>query len=116
MRHEIGHAYDFLNRGLLRDNPEVKRIYEEEKKALTGHLRPKNSRYRQHVPQYDSQMVETSPAKSLRYYLEPGSGLGETIAELYAIRHGGGSDTKNNDRLLAQSFNKLMDYLKRHNI
>ena len=100
-RHEFAHALDHLRGKTLENDPELSKIYEKERLNLAS-----------------------SPvtSKNLGYYLQPNEidskgkvterpGLRETIAELYAIRHGGGTDLPWRDKSLHDAFPNVLKYL-----
>lgn len=103
VRHEFAHALEHLRGRPLENDPELSKIYEKEKLNLAS-----------------------SPvtSKNLSYYLQPNDfdnhgkvidrpGLRETIAELYAIRHGGGTDAKWRDKSLQDAFSGVLNYLNK---
>lgn len=96
-RHEFGHALDDGRGLLLQNDKKMQNMYEVALKSL-----------------------EQSPVtkSALGYYLpqpdtDKSVGLRETIAGLYSIMHGGGTDSKHVEGSLKTVFRDMLDYMKK---
>lgn len=93
-RHEFGHALDELRGFPMQQSKKLQELYAAAVFAL-----------------------KSSPvtAKALNYYLQAGgAGLRETIAALYSVEHGGGTDQLHVENSLQSVFGPMLKYMKEH--
>lgn len=105
LRHETGHAYDQLRKFQYENDPNIQKMYYAARNRL-------------------SQSPVTTEA--LKYYLQDDvideatgkiverPGLRETIAELFAIEHGGGADARHRDKSVQEVFKDILHYMRKH--
>lgn len=101
VRHEFAHALDHSRDKALEHDPALAKIYEERRHLASSPVTSKNLNYYLQPNEVDSSgKIEARP------------GLRETIAELYAIRHGGGTDDPWRDKSLKAAFPGVLKYLE----
>lgn len=96
-RHEFAHALDQAKGFALQNDPHVQKLYDDALKTLD------------HSPVTKA---------ALRYYLphtgtDKNVGLRETIAGLYSIMHGGGTDLPHVESSLKSVFSHVHDWMKK---
>jgi hypothetical protein len=89
-RHEFGHALDALRPQHLASDPVLQRMYKADVQALSA-----------------------TDRKDLWYYTQAGfAGPRETVAALYAIEHGGGTDNALIEKKLKSAFADVLRYMQ----